>query len=107
MTNGPRKPRGAPENEDKPGERFFGKEETSKAGSSEAPARKQKKATVAIARTTERFRDDESITRLVEEALAHLGGMEAFVQPGQTVLIKPNQTGYFLADEGMTTYPRL
>jgi uncharacterized protein (DUF362 family) len=39
---------------------------------------------------------------LVREALAHLGGMSQFVKPGQTVLIKPNQTVYYSAEEGCT-----
>ena len=42
---------------------------------------------------------------LVREALSHLGGMETFVKPGQTVLIKPNQTVYYSAEDGCTTDP--
>ena len=110
--NDEKKWRGAPHEEDKPGERFFPREKKRAAmpraaGEPAKTPRRQTRATVAIARTSERFRDEASITRLVEEALGHLGGIEAFVKPGQTVLIKPNQTGYFLADEGMTTDPRL
>ena len=41
----------------------------------------------------------------MREALDHLGGMKAFVKPGQTVLIKPNQTVYYSAEEGCTTDP--
>ncbi|MEZ0227728.1 MAG: DUF362 domain-containing protein [Planctomycetota bacterium] len=65
------------------------------------------RATVSIARTVERFRDQESIHALVQEALAPLGGIGAFVKKGQRVLLKPNLTGYFLADEGKTTDPRV
>jgi len=36
-----------------------------------------------------------------------LGGMNSFVQPGQTVLIKPNQTVFRLAEDGVTTDPWL
>ena len=42
---------------------------------------------------------------LVREALEHLGGIAAFVKPGQTVLIKPNQTVYYSAEDGCTTDP--
>jgi uncharacterized protein (DUF362 family) len=62
-------------------------------------------ATVAIAHTQERHRSPERVLTLVQEALKHLGGMTRFVQPGQTVLIKPNQTVYYSAEEGCTTDP--
>lgn len=44
---------------------------------------------------------------LVASALARLGGMGAFVKEGQTVLIKPNLTLFFLAEEGVSTDPRV
>jgi uncharacterized protein (DUF362 family) len=62
-------------------------------------------AVVAIARTREKHRSAERVLGLVREALAHLGGMERFVRPGQTVLIKPNQTVFYSAEEGCTTDP--
>lgn len=62
-------------------------------------------ATVAIARTRERHRSPERVLGLVREAVDHLGGMGAFVRPGQTVLLKPNQTVYYSAEEGCTTDP--
>jgi uncharacterized protein (DUF362 family) len=62
-------------------------------------------ATVAIAHTTEKHRSFDRVLWLVREAVQHLGGMEAFVHPGQTVLIKPNQTVYYSAEEGCTTDP--
>jgi uncharacterized protein (DUF362 family) len=49
----------------------------------------------------------ERVTNLVREALAHLGGMERFVKPGQSVLIKPNQTVYYSAEDGCTTDPHV
>src|ERR671920_1997416 len=64
-----------------------------------------KAATVAIAYTGERHRSQERVLSLVRQALDHLGGMGRFVQPGQTVLIKPNQTVYYSAEEGCTTDP--
>ncbi|HEY3580163.1 MAG TPA: DUF362 domain-containing protein, partial [Pyrinomonadaceae bacterium] len=63
------------------------------------------RAKVAIAHTNEKHRSPERVYDLVAEALAHLGGMQAFVKPGQTVLIKPNQTVYYSAEEGCTTDP--
>ncbi len=64
-----------------------------------------KAAKVAIAHTHEKYRSVESVLALVREALDHLGGMPKFVKPGQTVLIKPNQTVYYSAEEGCTTDP--
>ncbi len=62
---------------------------------------------VAIAHTNEKHRSFETVRALAEEALAHLGGMRNFVRPGQTVLIKPNITVFYTADEGCTTDPYL
>lgn len=84
-------------------ERFFPAEKTRIPGKRVVRVR----SAVAIARTQERHRTQDSIEALVREAVGHLGGMGAFVGPGQTVLIKPNQTGPMLADEGMTTDPRV
>lgn len=95
--------RGAPSDEARPGERFYSHSRERIL----SPPPEAARATVAIARTAERFRDEASIYRLTKQAIDHLGGIGSFVRPGQSVLIKPNQTGYFLADEGMTTDPRL
>src|SRR5688572_26426479 len=65
----------------------------------------RKPATVAIAHTKEKHRSPERVLDLVSEALSFLGGMKAFVKPGQTVLIKPNQTVFYSAEEGCTTDP--
>ncbi|MGH2368183.1 MAG: DUF362 domain-containing protein, partial [Chloroflexota bacterium] len=65
----------------------------------------RRRATVAIAHTNEKHRSLDRVLALVREALDHLGGMPAFVQPGQTVLIKPNQTVFYSAEEGCTTDP--
>lgn len=62
-------------------------------------------ATVAIAHTNEKHRSPDRVLALVREALAHLGGMAEFVKPGQTVLIKPNNTVFYSAEEGCTTDP--
>jgi uncharacterized protein (DUF362 family) len=67
----------------------------------------ERRATVAIAHTDEKHRTLERTLDLVREAVGHLGGMEAFVKPGQTVLIKPNQTVYYSAEEGCTTDPHV
>ncbi len=42
---------------------------------------KQTRATVAIAHTGEKHRSYETVYRLAEEALMHVGGMRRFVQP--------------------------
>lgn len=65
----------------------------------------RKKSTVAIARTREKHRSPERVLSLVRESLSYLGGMEAFVKPNQIVLIKPNQTVFYSAEEGCTTDP--
>ena len=62
---------------------------------------------MAIAHTGEKHRSYETVYRLAEEALRHLGGMRQFVQPGQSVLIKPNATVFYTAEEGCTTDPYL
>jgi uncharacterized protein (DUF362 family) len=62
-------------------------------------------AQVAIAHTTEKHRDQDRVLAIVREALSHLGGIERFVKPGQTVFIKANQTVYYSAEEGCTTDP--
>ncbi|HZS08723.1 MAG TPA: DUF362 domain-containing protein [Blastocatellia bacterium] len=64
-----------------------------------------RRATVAIAHTNEKHRSIERVLGLVREALDHLGGIGRFVKPGQTVLIKPNQTVFYSAEEGCTTDP--
>src|SRR5438477_1865094 len=63
------------------------------------------RATVAIQRTHEKHRSMERILPLVRRTLDFLGGMQRFVKPGQTVLIKPNQTVFYSAEEGCTTDP--
>src|SRR4051812_8817537 len=62
-------------------------------------------ASLAIAHTREKHRSIDGVEALVREALVHLGGMQAFVKAGQTVLLKPNQTVYYSAEEGCTTDP--
>src|SRR5438270_2128110 len=65
----------------------------------------ERRAKVAIAHTTEKHRSLERVTGLVEVALLELGGSSQFIPPGATVLIKPNQTVYYSAEEGCTTDP--
>jgi uncharacterized protein (DUF362 family) len=60
---------------------------------------------VAVARMTEKHRSQDRVLRVVRQAIDLLGGMSRFVRPGQTVLIKPNQTVYYSAEEGCTTDP--
>jgi uncharacterized protein (DUF362 family) len=65
----------------------------------------EKRATVAISHTNEKHRSQRRVDALVREAIDHLGGINRFVKSGQTVLIKPNQTVYYSAEEGCTTDP--
>jgi uncharacterized protein (DUF362 family) len=65
----------------------------------------ENRAIVAIAHTKEKHRSQERVTALVEAALLELGGISQFIAPGVTVLIKPNQTVYYSAEEGCTTDP--
>jgi len=60
---------------------------------------------VALARISVEEHNAESVDLIVRTTLNFLGGMERFVQPGQVVFIKPNQTLFFLSDEGVTTDP--
>jgi uncharacterized protein (DUF362 family) len=62
-------------------------------------------ATVAIAHTTEKHRSMARVFGLVRDAIDLLGGISRFVKPGQTVLIKPNLTVFYSAEEGCTTDP--
>jgi uncharacterized protein (DUF362 family) len=64
-----------------------------------------RRSVVAIVHTQEKHRSQERVLDLVREAIAHLGGMQAFVRQGDTVLIKPNQTVFYSAEEGCTTDP--
>ena len=64
-----------------------------------------RRPTVAIAHTEEKHRSQERVLSLVEAALLELGGVSQFIVPGATVLIKPNQTVYYSAEEGCTTDP--
>jgi uncharacterized protein (DUF362 family) len=73
----------------------------------ERQGEKRTRATVAIAHTNEKHRSFESVYELASAALAHLGGMRKFVKPGQSVLIKPNNTVFYRAEEGCTTDPYL
>jgi hypothetical protein len=62
-------------------------------------------ATVAISHTTEKHRSLETVLPLVKAAIDPLGGIARFVHPGDNVLIKPNVTVFYTAEEGCTTDP--
>jgi uncharacterized protein (DUF362 family) len=65
----------------------------------------ENRATVAIAHTAEKHRSRESVFSVVKEAVDLLGGMSKFVRKGDTVLLKPNLTVFYSAEEGSTTDP--
>jgi uncharacterized protein (DUF362 family) len=64
-----------------------------------------KNSVVAVAHTSEKHRSPERVLSVVREAIDLLGGMPRFVRPGETVLIKPNLTVFYSAEEGCTTDP--
>jgi uncharacterized protein (DUF362 family)/Pyruvate/2-oxoacid:ferredoxin oxidoreductase delta subunit len=49
--------------------------------------------------------DPKQVLAGMRAALERLGGMDAFVEPGQRVLLKPNLLGAFSPDEAVTTHP--
>jgi uncharacterized protein (DUF362 family) len=51
-------------------------------------------------------RDSDRVTML-DKALAELGGIQAFVKPGQTVLIKPNIGWNATPERGANTHPSI
>jgi uncharacterized protein (DUF362 family) len=65
----------------------------------------QKNSVVAVAQTKEKHRSPERVLSVVREAIDLLGGMSRFVREGETVLIKPNLTVFYSAEEGCTTDP--
>lgn len=62
-------------------------------------------AVVSISHTENKHRSQERVERLVRGALDPLGGIKSFVKPGQTVLLKPNQTVFYSSEAGCTTDP--
>lgn len=67
---------------------------------------KPSKSMVSIVHTPRDVEDDE-VVRMCERALEPLGGIRAFVREGDHVVLKPNQTVWFLATDGITTDPRV
>lgn len=51
--------------------------------------------------------DKEHLRRALEEALAPLGGMEAFIKPGEKVMVKPNLLRASPPERAVTTHPHL
>lgn len=49
----------------------------------------------------------DDVRARVEELLAHLGGIGAFVEPGETVLVKPNMLTDGTPDQAKTTHPEV
>lgn len=49
--------------------------------------------------------DRETVYEAIRSALEPLGGLEAFVRKGQTVLLKPNMLSAREPDRGVTTHP--
>lgn len=51
--------------------------------------------------------DPSACVDAMRELLAPLGGMSAFVHPGQTILLKPNVLSGFAVDKAVTTHPSI
>jgi uncharacterized protein (DUF362 family)/NAD-dependent dihydropyrimidine dehydrogenase PreA subunit len=49
----------------------------------------------------------DRVKSALEEILSSLGGMSAFVKPGQTVLVKPNLFSAHPPEHGVTTHPEV
>jgi uncharacterized protein (DUF362 family) len=50
---------------------------------------------------------NSELTAVLRDLLAPLGGMESFVKPGETILLKPNLLGPFSPDSAVTTHPAI
>ncbi|HRX84750.1 MAG TPA: DUF362 domain-containing protein [Phycisphaerae bacterium] len=64
-------------------------------------------ARVALSPLPHEKETEEELRSAVTTALTHFGGIEAFVQPGKSVLLKPNQTLFMPHKSGSTTSPPL
>lgn len=51
--------------------------------------------------------DPQAVLETMRNCLALLGGMGAFVRPGQRVLLKPNLLGPFAVEKAVTTHPAI
>lgn len=51
--------------------------------------------------------DSQAVLEAMRSCLAPLGGMGAFVRPGQRVLLKPNLLGPFAVKKAVTTHPTI
>ena len=49
--------------------------------------------------------DEEAVARAIEEGINLLGGIEAFVKPGERILLKPNVLVGAKPDKGVNTHP--
>jgi len=60
-----------------------------------------------VALTAAASYDRETIAAALERLLAPLGGMAAFVRPGQKVLLKPNMLAGKSPEKAVTTHPEV
>ena len=51
--------------------------------------------------------DPQAVLETMRNCLALLGGMGAFVRPGQRVFLKPNLLGPFAVEKAVTTHPTI
>ncbi len=66
----------------------------------------EKKALVSAVRLSD-YTPQEEVGRALEQVLQPLGGMAAFVKPGQKVLLKPNLVAPSAPELAVTTHPAL
>lgn len=71
----------------------------------ESKQKKSGRASVAIAKLKNNDTSQPCVDKAVQEAVDILGGIKHFVQPGQIVALKPNQTLWKLSTSGSTTSP--
>lgn len=70
-------------------------------------ARDRTRSTVALVRLKGRGASQVEVDAAVEKVIGLLGGLDRFVQRGQTVALKPNQTLWKLSSSGSTTSPEV
>src|SRR6185503_13586486 len=64
-----------------------------------------KRARVGVAHAPSRHRTRDRVLEVVRSAVNLVGGMREHVRPGDRVLVKPNVSVPYAADEGCTTDP--
>ena len=64
-------------------------------------------ASIVSVAACKNYNDFFKVKKAVEKSLEPLGGIKAFVRPGQKVLLKPNVLGAFPPEAAVTTHPAI